>query len=70
MHVPAVIGASKEFIRSLPGRRARSDRAEIRQRSLEGIVAKLATSPYEPGKRSGAWTKFKCGYQEDFVIGG
>jgi bifunctional non-homologous end joining protein LigD/DNA ligase-1 len=30
-----------------------------RERELEGIVAKELSSPYEPGLRSGAWTKCK-----------
>jgi len=43
---------------------------EICCRQLEGVVAKRATSRYEPGKRSGAWVKFKCGLVQEFVIGG
>jgi len=35
---------------------------EIRCLNLEGIVAKRADSRYEPGKRSGAWVKWKCGF--------
>jgi bifunctional non-homologous end joining protein LigD len=42
----------------------------VRDHNLEGIVAKIASSRYEPGKRSGAWVKFKCGYCQDFVVGG
>jgi bifunctional non-homologous end joining protein LigD len=42
----------------------------VREHNLEGIVAKLTTSRYEPDKRSGAWQKFKCGYRQDFVVGG
>jgi bifunctional non-homologous end joining protein LigD len=42
----------------------------IRAQALEGIVAKRADSRYEPGKRSGAWVKFKCGFEQEFVIGG
>jgi DNA ligase D-like protein (predicted ligase) len=37
---------------------------------LEGIVAKRAGSIYEPGKRSGAWTKVKTYQEADFLIGG
>jgi bifunctional non-homologous end joining protein LigD len=44
--------------------------AAIREHNLEGIVAKVVSSRYEPGKRSGAWSKFKCGYREHFVVGG
>ena len=30
-----------------------------REQGLEGIVAKRLDSPYEPGRRSGAWLKVK-----------
>ena len=43
---------------------------EICRNNLEGIVAKLASSTYQPDKRTGAWVKFKCGFAQDFVIGG
>jgi bifunctional non-homologous end joining protein LigD len=42
----------------------------VSAQELEGIVAKRADSRYEPGKRSGAWVKFKCGFAQEFVIGG
>jgi bifunctional non-homologous end joining protein LigD len=44
--------------------------AEIRRRQLEGVVAKRVDSKYQPGKRSGVWVKYKCGYEQEFVIGG
>jgi bifunctional non-homologous end joining protein LigD len=37
--------------------------------SLEGIVSKLKTAPYRPG-RSRAWLKSKCSQRQEFVIGG
>jgi bifunctional non-homologous end joining protein LigD len=37
---------------------------------LEGLVAKRLDSPYEPGRRSGAWVKVKITQQQEFVIGG
>ena len=37
---------------------------------FEGIVAKRKDSLYEPGKRSGAWLKYKLNHSEEFVIGG
>lgn len=43
---------------------------EVRKRGLEGIVAKKRTSLYEPGKRSGAWTKWKADNAAEFAIGG
>ena len=37
---------------------------------LEGIVAKLRRSHYEPGKRSKAWLKLKVRPEQELVIGG
>jgi bifunctional non-homologous end joining protein LigD len=37
---------------------------------FEGIVAKRKDSLYEPGKRSGAWLKYKLNYSQELVIGG
>jgi len=37
---------------------------------LEGIVGKRANSPYEPGRRSGAWTKVKVRRTLQAVVGG
>src|ERR1700730_2402713 len=42
----------------------------VRQHGLEGVVAKRLDSPYEPGRRSGAWVKHRIAQQQDFVIGG
>lgn len=42
----------------------------VSQVGLEGIVAKRRDSRYEPGKRSGAWQKFKVQLRQEFVIGG
>jgi DNA ligase D-like protein (predicted ligase) len=44
--------------------------AFVSEHSLEGIVAKRADSPYEPGKRSGLWSKYRINLRQDFVIGG
>jgi bifunctional non-homologous end joining protein LigD len=41
-----------------------------KQLGLEGIVAKNKRSRYEPGKRSGAWIKYKANKGQEFVIGG
>jgi bifunctional non-homologous end joining protein LigD len=43
---------------------------EVRKLGLEGVIAKQKNSFYEPGKRSGAWTKFKLGCEQEFVVGG
>lgn len=37
---------------------------------LEGIVSKLAASPYRPGARNASWQKVKCVLRQEFVIGG
>jgi len=42
----------------------------VRQHALEGVVAKRLDSPYEPGRRSGAWVKHRIAQQDDFLIGG
>jgi bifunctional non-homologous end joining protein LigD len=39
-------------------------------RGLEGMVAKLRRSHYEPGRRSNAWLKFKIRPEQELVIGG
>ncbi len=41
-----------------------------RKAGLEGIMAKKLSSPYEPGRRSGAWVKVKNRNRQEFVIGG
>jgi bifunctional non-homologous end joining protein LigD len=44
--------------------------AATREQGLEGIVAKRADSPYEPGRRSGCWRKVKNTNRQELVIGG
>lgn len=44
--------------------------ALMRKMGLEGLIAKKRDSLYEIGSRSGAWIKFKWGYEQEFVIGG
>lgn len=41
-----------------------------RKLGLEGIMAKRLNSPYQPGKRSGAWLKIKNQRRQELVIGG
>jgi bifunctional non-homologous end joining protein LigD len=41
-----------------------------RENRLEGIVAKRRGSRYEPGKRSGTWSKFKTYQEAEFFITG
>jgi bifunctional non-homologous end joining protein LigD len=42
----------------------------MKARGLEGVVAKRRDSKYEPGRRSGAWEKYKWTLEQEFVIGG
>ena len=44
--------------------------ASVRAQSLEGLVAKLRDSRYEPGQRSGAWQKMRVNQGQEFVIAG
>jgi bifunctional non-homologous end joining protein LigD len=44
--------------------------AEVKRRSLEGLIGKQRKSVYEPGRRSGTWIKLKCVNEQEFVIGG
>ncbi len=41
-----------------------------KERQLEGIVAKLRRSRYEPGARSPAWLKIKIRPEQELVVGG
>jgi len=42
----------------------------ITELGLEGIIAKRQDSFYEPGKRSGAWVKYKVNQGQELVVGG
>jgi bifunctional non-homologous end joining protein LigD len=42
----------------------------VRQQGLEGIIAKLRSSRYEPGRRSRAWLKIKIRREQEFVVVG
>ncbi len=42
----------------------------VREQGLEGIVGKQKNSYYQPGKRSGAWIKYRVNRGQEFVIGG
>jgi bifunctional non-homologous end joining protein LigD len=52
---------------------ARDGRA-LHERALkeqwEGLIAKDATSTYQPGRRSPAWRKIKVVHEQEFVVGG
>jgi len=42
----------------------------VREQGLEGIIGKRKDSLYQPGKRSGAWIKYRVNLGQEFVIGG
>lgn len=42
----------------------------VRDRDMEGIMAKRLDSTYEPGRRSSAWRKVKVRNRQEFVVGG
>jgi bifunctional non-homologous end joining protein LigD len=44
--------------------------AAVREVGGEGVVAKRLTFRYEPGKRTGAWSKKRLNIGQEFVIGG
>ena len=44
--------------------------AAVRDQHLEGVVGKRNDSLYEPGKRSGAWIKYRVNKGQELVIGG
>src|SRR5207237_8290458 len=44
--------------------------AAVRQQQLEGVIGKRKDSFYEPGKRTGAWIKYRVNRGQEFVIGG
>ena len=42
----------------------------VKQIGGEGVVAKRLDRPYEPGRRSGSWSKMRINIGQEFVIGG
>ena len=42
----------------------------VKKHGLEGIIAKRADSVYEPGKRTGAWSKYRINLGQEFIVGG
>jgi bifunctional non-homologous end joining protein LigD len=41
-----------------------------REKGLEGVIAKLRRSRYEPGRRTSAWLKLKIRPEQELVVGG
>ena len=44
--------------------------AAVRKQQLEGVIGKRKDSLYQPGKRTGAWIKYRVNRGQEFVIGG
>ena len=44
--------------------------AAVRQQQLEGVIGKRKDSVYQPGKRTGAWIKYRVNRGQELVIGG
>jgi DNA ligase D-like protein (predicted ligase) len=42
----------------------------VKKNGLEGVVAKRGDSVYQPGLRSGLWSKYRINLGQEFVIGG
>src|SRR5262249_25621941 len=42
----------------------------VKRMGGEGVVAKRLSSHYEPGRRSGAWSKMRINIGQELVIGG
>jgi bifunctional non-homologous end joining protein LigD len=64
--------AMREPLRLSPRLAAPAGRliAAAREQGFEGLIAKRGDSVYEPGRRSGAWIKFKLNQGQELVIGG
>jgi DNA ligase D-like protein (predicted ligase) len=42
----------------------------VREHGLEGVVAKRSGSVYQPGMRTGLWSKYRINLGQEFVVGG
>ena len=42
----------------------------VREHSLEGVVAKRSDGVYQPGLRTGLWSKHRINLGQEFVVGG
>jgi DNA ligase D-like protein (predicted ligase) len=55
---------------SAVGRSASQMLTFVKEHGLEGVIAKRDDSAYEPGKRSGLWSKYRVNLGQEFVVGG
>ena len=42
----------------------------VKSPGLEGAIAKRADSVYQPGQRTGLWSKYRVDLRQEFVVGG
>jgi DNA ligase D-like protein (predicted ligase) len=42
----------------------------VKSHGLEGAIAKRADSVYQPGQRTGLWSKYRVDLRQEFVVGG
>jgi ATP-dependent DNA ligase len=42
----------------------------IKSYGLEGVIAKRSDSVYQPGQRTGLWSKYRINRGQEFVVGG
>ena len=42
----------------------------VKSHSLEGVIAKRSNSVYQPGQRTGLWSKYRVDLRQEFVVGG
>jgi DNA ligase D-like protein (predicted ligase) len=42
----------------------------VKDHGLEGVVAKRSDSVYQPGQRTGLWSKYRIDLSQEFVVGG
>ena len=55
---------------SVVGRSAGQMLKFVKEHGLEGVIAKRSDGVYEPGKRSGLWSKYRVNLGQEFVVGG
>jgi bifunctional non-homologous end joining protein LigD len=69
---PSAVRAAEGTIRL--SEQVADDATALHERALkegwEGLIAKDAASPYQPGRRSPAWRKVKLLKEQEFVVGG
>jgi bifunctional non-homologous end joining protein LigD len=42
----------------------------VKSHGLEGAIAKRSDSVYQPGQRTGLWSKYRVDLRQEFVVGG